>query len=111
MGAQTQNAKADEALQVMRHTLNRFVEQGPTAEELDAAKKNITGGFPLRIASNSDIVSYLGMIGFYGLPLDHLDTLVAKVNRVTTEQIKDAFRRRVHPDRLVTVVVGSGNAE
>jgi zinc protease len=111
MGAQTQNAKAQEALQVMRDTLTRFIERGPTTEELEAAKKNITGGFPLRIASNSNIVEYLGMIGFYDLPLDHLDTFVAKVNRVTTEQIKDAFRRRVHPDRLVTVVVGNGDSE
>jgi zinc protease len=111
MGAQTQNAKAEEALQVMRATLRRFIEQGPTADELQAAKSNITGGFPLRIASNSDITAYLGMIGFYGLPLDHLDTLVTKVNRVTAEQIKDAFRRRLHPDRLVTVVVGNGNSE
>jgi zinc protease len=111
MGAQTQNAKVEEALQVMRTTLRRYIEQGPTAEELDAAKSNITGGFPLRIASNSDIAAYLGMIGFYDLPLDHLDTLVAKVNRVTAEQIKDAFRRRLHPDRLVTVVVGNDQAE
>jgi zinc protease len=111
MGAQTQNAKVEEALQVMRATLRRFIEQGPTAEELDAAKSNITGGFPLRISSNSKIVEYLGMIGFYGLPLDHLDTFVDKVNRITAEQIKDAFRRRLHPDRLVTVVVGNGNAE
>jgi zinc protease len=111
MGAQTQNAKVEEALQVMRATLRRFIEQGPTADELQAAKNKITGGFPLRIASNSDITAYLGMIGFYGLPLDHLDTLVAKVNRVTAEQIKDAFRRRLHPDRLVTVVVGNGKTE
>lgn len=111
MGAQTQNAKVHETLQVMGDTLSRFVEHGPTAEELDAAKKNITGGFPLRIASNSKIVEYLGMIGFYDLPLDHLDTFVAKVNRVTAEQIKDAFRRRLHPDRLVTVVVGDGQGE
>jgi zinc protease len=111
MGAQTQNAKSQETLQVMRDTLNRFIEQGPSADELDAAKNNITGGFPLRIASNGKIVEYLGMIGFYDLPLDHLDTFVDKVNRVTEEQIKDAFRRRVHPDRLVTVVVGNGNAE
>lgn len=106
IGAQTKNASAEEALGAMREVLQRFIEQGPTAEELRAAKRNITGGFPLRIASNSKILSYLAVIGFYDMPLDHLDTFNAKVEAVTAEQIRDAFRRRLDLDRLVTVVVG-----
>lgn len=106
IGAQTQNAKAGEALDVIRQTLARFIEQGPSESELTAAKQNITGGFPLRIASNSKILGYLAMLGFYDLPLDYLDTFVDKVNAVTSEQIRDAFKRRVKPDRLLTVVVG-----
>ncbi len=109
MGAQTQNAKRDEAMQVMDVTLRKFIEQGPTEKELTAAKQNITGGFPLKIASNSKIVEYIAMMGFYDLPLDYLDTLVAKMEAVTREQIRDAFQRRVHPDRMVTVVVGNGD--
>ncbi len=109
MGAQTQNAKRDQALQVMNETLREFIEQGPTEKELTASKQNITGGFPLKIASNSKIVEYIAMLGFYDLPLDYLDTLVDKVNAVTREQIREAFQRRVHPDRMVTVVVGNGD--
>jgi len=106
MQAQTKNSTYDEALQAMRDTLTRFMEQGPTEEELIAAKRNITGGFPLRIASNSKILEYLGVIGFYDLPLDYLDRFNDRVNAVTAEQIRDAFRRRVHPQRFVTIVVG-----
>ncbi|MES9963759.1 MAG: pitrilysin family protein [Candidatus Sedimenticola sp. 20ELBAFRAG] len=110
MGAQTQNAKVDEAISVMRATLKRFIEQGPTEEELTASKRNITGGFPLRIASNSNIVEYLAMLGFYDLPLDYLDAFVGRVESVSREQIQDAFKRRVDPEKLVTVVVGNGQA-
>ncbi len=106
MGLQTKNEQAEEALHVMMQALDRFVRQGPTEEELDAAKRNITGGFPLRIASNAKIVEYLAVIGFYDLPLDYLDTFNDKVNAVTVTQIRDAFQRRVHPDQLVTVVLG-----
>ena len=108
LGAQTQNARVKETLGVMRDTLARFIEHGPTEKELRAARQNITGGFPLEIASNAQIVGQLAMIGFYRLPLDYLDTFVGKVEAVTGEQIRDAFRRRVHPDRMVTVVVGNG---
>ena len=108
MGAQTQNAKADQAIEVMRDTLQRYLDEGPTEEELTAARQNITGGFPLRIASNGKIVEYLTMIGFYQLPLDYLDAFVGKVEAVTREQIHETFLRRLHPDRFVTVVVGNG---
>ncbi|MCP3868932.1 MAG: insulinase family protein [Gammaproteobacteria bacterium] len=110
MGAQTQNAKADEALKVMGDTLMQFIEQGPTEEQLTAARQNITGGFPLRISSNSKIVEYLSMIGFYQLPLDYLDAFTGRIDAVTVKGIHDAFLRRVHPDRFVTVVVGNGQA-
>lgn len=106
LGLQTRNDKRDEALKVLRQTLERFVEDGPDANELEAAKKNITGGFPLRVSSNGKIVEYLAVIGFYHLPLDYLETFTGKVEAVTLEQIRDAYRRRVHPERMVTVIVG-----
>jgi zinc protease len=106
MGLQTKNAQVDEARTVMLDTLGRFIEQGPSTEELEAAVKNITGGFPLRIASNAKIVQYLTVIGFYDLPLDYLDRFTARVTAVTAEQIQDAYRRRVHPERLAVVMVG-----
>lgn len=106
LGLQTKNDQAAEALQVMRQTLQRFIDEGPSAQELKAAKQNITGGFPLRIASNSKIIEYLAVIGFYDLPLDYLDRFSERVEAVTREQIRDAFKRRIDPQRLVTVQVG-----
>jgi zinc protease len=106
MGLQTRNDQAEAAHAVMMQTLERFIAEGPTEAELDAAKKNITGGFPLKIAENSDIVAYLGVIGFYGLPLDYLDRFVARIEAVDREQIRDAFARRVDPAALAVVMVG-----
>jgi zinc protease len=106
LGLSTKNNQADEARKVLMETVNRFRDEGPTQEELAAAIKNITGGFPLRIDSNADIVQYLAMIGFYNLPLDYLDTFTDKVSAVTAEQIRGAFRRRVDPARFAVVIVG-----
>jgi len=111
MGLQTRNDQASDAIKVMFTTLQNFIDNGVTAEELEAAKRNITGGFPLRIASNSKILGYLGNIGFYNLPLDYLDNYNEHVNAVTIEQIKDAFKRRVHPDKMVTITVGAAPPE
>jgi zinc protease len=106
VGLQTKNSQAREAENVVMTTLKDFIDKGPSAEELESSIQNITGGFPLRIASNKDIVSYLAVIGFYDLPLDYLDTFVDSVKQVTIEQIRDAFQRRVKLDQLSTIVVG-----
>lgn len=107
IGLQTRKEQAQEALAVVRETLRRYVTEGPTEKELDAAKQNLVGGFPLRIDSNKKIHDYLATIGFYNMPLDYLDQFVANIDSVTVAQVKDAFTRRVDPDRLVTVVVGA----
>ena len=107
IGLQTKKEQADEALQLVRDTLRKFIDKGPTEKELKAAKQNIIGGFPLRIDSNSKILGYLSVIGFYHLPLTYLDDFVGKVDNVTVAQIRDAFTRHIDPAAMATVVVGA----
>jgi zinc protease len=110
MGTQTKNAQREQALKSMRAAVADFVATGPTPTELEAAKKHLSGSFPLRIDSNRKIGDYLAIIGFYRLPLTYLDDFVPQVEAVTIEQIRDAFRRRVHPAQMATVIVGgAGN--
>ena len=110
LGLQTKLEQTDDALKVAQTTLRQFIADGPSEAELTQAKSNLTGGFPLRIDSNKKILDYLSVIGFYKLPLDYLDTWVDKVNAVDVAAVKQAFARRIDPDRLVTVVVGAGSA-
>jgi zinc protease len=106
MGLQTRNDQTEQAVAVMKQTLVDFVNNGPTEEELTAAKKNITGGFVLRFDNNRKLTEYVNMIGFYQLPLNYLELFPQKVEAVTAAQIKDAFQRRVKPELLNTITVG-----
>lgn len=106
IGLQTKREQADEALAVVKQTLAKFIQSGPTAKEMKAAKDNIIGGFPLRVDSNGKILSYLSVIGFYHLPLTYLDDFNQQIAKVTPAQVKEAFARRVRPDHMVTVIVG-----
>ncbi|MGE0485086.1 MAG: M16 family metallopeptidase [Gammaproteobacteria bacterium] len=108
---QTDRAQEAEAVAVLRQTLAGFIADGPPAGDLEAAKQNLVGGFPLRIDSNDKIVEYIAMIGFYDLPLDYLEQFTRKVAAVTAADVRDAFARRVPLDGLVTVVVGRAEAE
>ncbi|HEU5337864.1 MAG TPA: pitrilysin family protein, partial [Sulfuricaulis sp.] len=55
IGLQTKNTQRDQAIKLVRHVLTKFVTEGPTEKELEAAKKHLTGSFPLRIDSNGKI--------------------------------------------------------
>ncbi|MEE2730326.1 MAG: pitrilysin family protein [Pseudomonadota bacterium] len=103
---QTRNDQTQQALTLLNQTLQDFVENGPTEEELEAAKRHILGSFPLQTASNSNIVDYLGMIGFYQLPLNYLDTYIRNIEQVDANAIRQAFQRVVQTKALFTVTAG-----
>ncbi len=106
IGLQTKKEQANDALKLVRETTKTFIQNGITEVELKAAKQNIIGGFPMRIDSNAKILDYLGVIGFYKLPLGYLDEFNANIAKVTAAQVKDAFNRRLKLENFVTVVVG-----
>lgn len=103
---QTRMDQVWKALDLTRTTLEKYLADGPTQEQLQAAKQYIIGGFGLNIDSNAELVGYLAMIGFYGLPLDYMDRFPKEIEKVTLEQVRDALRRRFLPSKTVTIVVG-----
>src|SRR5690606_14126778 len=108
IGLQTRREQTALALGVVRETLARFLRDGPTEAELQAAKSNLAGGFALRIDSNRKILDNLATIGFYRLPLDYLERWTSRIEAVTLDEVRAAFARHLRPDALVTVVVGDG---
>jgi zinc protease len=92
---------------VSRDVLAAYVTEGPTPEELKAAKDNLVGGFALRLDSNRKLLDNVANIAWYDLPLDYLDTWTKQVERVSAADIRAAFQRKLQPERMVTVVVGA----
>ena len=95
----------------MRETIDSYVRNGPTEEELRAAKDNLIGGFALRIDNNRKILDHIANIGFYEMPLDYLDTWTQQVAKLSAADIRAAFQRKLVMDRMITVVVGAEGAK
>ncbi|HEX5697729.1 MAG TPA: insulinase family protein, partial [Rhodoferax sp.] len=110
IGLQTRPDQADQALQVSREVLTRFVADGPTEAELQAAKDNLIGGFALRLDSNRKLLDNVANIAWNQLPLDYLDRWTQHVQSITVADIKAAFQRKLQPERMVTVVLGGAGA-
>ncbi len=107
IGLTTRPDQADQAIGVAREVLQRFVREGPTQAELQAAKDNLVKGFALRIDSNRKLLDNVANIAWNGLPLDYLDHWTEQVQRVSLADVQRAFSRVLQPERMVTVVVGA----
>lgn len=107
IGLTTRPDQASQAIGVAREVLQRFVRDGPSDAELQAAKDNLVNGFALRIDSNKKLLDNVANIAWNGLPLDYLDHWTEQVQRVSLADIRRAFTRVLQPSRMVTVVVGA----
>ncbi|MFP5441889.1 MAG: M16 family metallopeptidase [Gammaproteobacteria bacterium] len=103
---QTRNDAAGEALGVSLETVRQFAKTGPTPQQLEDARRQLVGSYPLQLAGNHSIVSTLGTLGFYGLPDDYLEQQLAKIEKLSAEEVRAAFVRHVPVDRLMVVTLG-----
>ena len=107
IGIQTKKEQVEEAKKIIQKTVSNFIKNGPTSNELRRAKDFMIGGFPLRLDSNKSILEYVSMMAFYNYPLDYLETFTNRIDKITVEEIKSAFQRRVDMSKFSTVIVGS----
>jgi zinc protease len=107
VGLQTRPDQAQQALDLVREVLAKFVADGPTEKELQAAKDNLIGGFALRLDSNGKLLGNVANIAWNGLPLDYLDRWTERVDRLTVADVRAAFARKVQPATMATVVLGA----
>ena len=105
-GLSTSNDKAAEAVSVLKSTIARFRDDGPTAEQLEKAKANINGAFPLRFASNSAIAGLLVAIQRYDLGRDYMQRRPERINAVTVDDIKRVADRILRLDDMILIGVG-----
>lgn len=105
IGLSTKNSTAIKSDKVVKQTLKSFLKDFSDTH-LQAIKDNLIGGFPLRTDSNGKILGYVSMIGFYNLPLDYLDWFPKQIKQVTKRDILHAWNKHIHPDSMITLMVG-----
>ena len=106
LNLQTKNSQLTKAKNLSLEVINNFLQHGISKTELEDAKDNIIGSFPLRIASNKKMLNYLSIIGFYDLPLDYLQTFPEKIAKLSMQEVVAAMRKLIKPERFLMVSVG-----
>ena len=105
-GVATQNGRVGQSVDLIRAEWARMASEGPSAEELEAAKTFLTGSYPLRQSSSGRIAGMLLGIQMASLGIDYINRRNSLIDAVTLEDAKRVARRLLDESRLTVVVVG-----
>ncbi|MEO8357060.1 MAG: pitrilysin family protein [Chloroflexota bacterium] len=103
-GVNPQNVKKASGL--IQDELKRFVQEGVTEIELADSKANYIGRLPISLESNGGVASALLNIERHNLGLDYYRRYPILVNEVSREDVLQAARKFIDPDRLAIAVAG-----
>ena len=92
-----------EAIDYEVGTLGR---EGPTADELQQTKEFLIGSIPRTLETNAGIAAFLQSEEQFGLGLDYDRRLADDLRAVTREQVAEAARELLQPDRAAVAVAG-----
>jgi zinc protease len=86
--------------------LQSFLEKGVTDQEREEAINFLTGSYPRRFETLSQIAQRIIQAELHGLRLEYLSTYPERVSGVSREMISRSAREIIHPQNMLAVVVG-----
>jgi len=104
--AQTRNDAAVQVYQLMNQEITRIGHEPIPADELNARKAAIIGGFGRSVETTSGLASQISALAVYGLPPEALQTYVNDVSSITPEQAQAAAAQYFDPSHMDVVVAG-----
>ncbi len=107
--AEVRNEVADSALAGLLALLEQMRSEAVPQPDLDAAKAFMTGSFPLRIETPTQVAGQVATTILLGRPADYLQTYRQRVAATTAADVQRSARQYLHPDRSVIVVVGDAS--
>jgi zinc protease len=102
----TKNERAAESLAVIAEEAKRMAAEGPTAEELEKAKKYLVGSYALRFDTSNKIAGHLLQLQQEGFGPDYLDRRNAEIEAVTLDDARRVARRLLGDGQFLVAVVG-----
>src|SRR2546426_2589591 len=102
----TKTSSTVEAIDLIRSILRQMRQEGPTEQEVKEAKEASINSFVFSVDGTVNFMQSFLYYDFYNYPPDFLQTYRDSLAKVTREQVLQAARKRINPDRLVVLVVG-----
>lgn len=105
IGTATRSDRAAETLGVIREVIRKMAEEGPTAAELDAAKKYMLGAYAINnLDSSGAIAGTLVDLQTDKLGIDYMQRRVELINAVTLDDVRAAARKLLSVDPAIMIL-------
>ena len=102
-GTATRADRTADALAVIEQEVKRMAEEGPTPDELAAAKSFLKGSYGLSLDTSGKIAAQLTQIQIDDLGIDYVQRRSALIDAVTIEDAKRVAKRLYGGGLLVTI--------
>jgi zinc protease len=109
MQGDVRNEVADSALQLFLDLHARIKNEPVPASDLELAKAQLTGSFPLSIETPAQIAGQVASSRLLGQAKDHVQTWRQKLAAVTAADVQRVARAHYHPENAVIVISGDAN--
>ncbi|MEZ5078328.1 MAG: pitrilysin family protein [Solirubrobacterales bacterium] len=103
----TREENVDEACEIIGRELARLRSEPVSAEELSRAKESVKGRLVLSSESTAARMSRISRATLFGLPIESLDEMLAKVDAVEVDQLTELAVELFAADRLSAACVGA----
>lgn len=103
---QTRAEAMSRSISTLLDLIRKMQSEGPAQEELERARTSLINSYVFTYENPSAIVDHALYLKFYGLPLDETERDLEAYKKLTLEDVKQAARKYLHPDRMAIVVVG-----
>jgi zinc protease len=94
------------AVELIRRELARFTQSKVARSELADSQASIIGRMPLQMESNEGVAGVMMNIEMFNLGLDYYQRYPSLIRAITPDQILEAARHYLHPDRMALSVAG-----
>jgi zinc protease len=92
----------------VREIMNELegIRNGVKDDEIDFAKSSLIRKFPSNFETYKQIASNLISMVVHSLSFDYYNTYINSIKSVNKELVENAAEKHIHPDKVVTVIVG-----
>lgn len=104
----TKSESTVKAIKAMIEEIKRMQTDAPTEDEMKLGKDGYLNSFVFNFENKGDVITQIMEYDYFDFPRDFQFKAKSKVEKVTSQDVIDVAKRKLHPDAFHIVVVGNG---
>lgn len=100
---------ADSTVREIQAQMARLRTDLVPVRDLEHARESLSGEFPLRLQTMSQVAAALGQARMYGLPANYINGFRPRISKITAAAVRGVAKRVFDPAQMTVVVAGDAS--